>query len=340
MSTPVPEAKFDHLLRLTDRRGTVANARLGQPAPDRGYYTDDMARVLVVATREPGPDGELNALAGIALRFLADAQSFDGPCRNHMDSRGIWLDEPTVQDCWGRCLWALGTAAAHSNVGRVRQMAIIQFERAAQKRSPWLRAQAFAAVGAAEMLSFDPVHAPARTLLVDYVAGLAESSGDLRWPWPEPRLTYANAVLAEAMIAAGTALEDPAVRRRGLDLLAWLVEFETRDGHLSPTPAAGRGPQDARPGFDQQPAEVAALADACARAARVDDDPVWVDGVNAALAWVCGANDIGEPMWDPDTGAGYDGLCTDGVDVNQGAESTLAVLSILQQARRLSVMPG
>ena len=95
-------------------------------------------------------------------------------------------------------------------------------------------------------------------------------NGDPAWPWPEPRLTYANAVLAEAMIAAGVALDDSTLRQRGLDLLAWLVEFETADGHLSPTPVGGRGAEDARPGFDQQPIEVSTLADACARAAAVD----------------------------------------------------------------------
>ena len=74
------------------------------------------------------------------------------------------------------------------------------------------------------------------------------------------------------MIAAGVALDDPALRQRGLDLLGWLLEHETPDGHLSVTPVAGRGPGDVRPAFDQQPIEVAALADACARAAAVDAD--------------------------------------------------------------------
>ena len=34
-------------------------------------------------------------------------------------------------------------------------------------------------------------------------------------------------------------------------------------------------------------------------------------------------------MWDPETGGGYDGLHADGVNLNQGAESTLAVISTL-----------
>jgi hypothetical protein len=44
-------------------------------------------------------------------------------------------------------------------------------------------------------------------------------------------------------------------------------------------------------------------------------------------------------MWDPNTGGGYDGLHADGVNSNQGAESTLAAISTLQHAHRLSTVP-
>ncbi|HTI73554.1 MAG TPA: glycosyltransferase [Mycobacterium sp.] len=334
-----PEPVFDHLMRLTDSRGTLEHARHDEPLPEHGYCTDDVARVLVVATRDHGPDRTLNGLAGTALRFLNDAQALTGACRNRMDSTGKWVDEPALEDAWGRCIWGLGTAAGHTNVVWARQSAIMQFERAAQERSQYPRAMAFAALGASELLAFDPEHVQARALLTDYAAAVPEANDDASWPWPEPRLRYANAVLPEAMIAAGTALDDMALCQRGLELLAWLLAFETADGHLSTTPVGGRGPEDAKPGFDQQPIEVSTLADACARAAAVDANPIWHDGVNAAAAWFMGDNDAQAPMWDPATGGGYDGLHADGVNSNQGAESTLAVISTMQQARRLATVP-
>lgn len=339
MSVTTPPPRFDHLLRLTNSRGTFEHACLAEPAPEHGYCTDDMARVLIVASREPDPERTLNGLSGVAVRFLNEAQALTGACRNRMDSTGHWTDEPSTEDCWGRCVWALGTAAAHSGVSIVRKLAVMQFERAAQVRSAHPRAMAFAALGAAELLSVDPNHRAARDLLTDYAASIGAPSGDAAWPWPEPRLTYANAVLAEAMIAAGVALDDSTLLQRGLALLAWLVDYETADGHLSPTPVAGRGAGDARPGFDQQPIEVSTLADACARAATVDAGPIWPDGVRAAAAWFMGDNDAGQSMWDPATGGGFDGLHADGVNRNQGAESTLAVISTLQQARRFSTVP-
>jgi hypothetical protein len=339
MTAATPPANFDHLLRLTDRRGTFEHACFAEPRPEHGYCTDDMARVLVVATREPDADGPVNGLAGLAVQFLNEAQAYSGGCRNRMHRNGRWSDEPTTDDHWGRCIWGLGTAAAHSDVGIVQKLSVIQFERAAQARSKSPRAMAFAALGAAELLAVDPGHRAARTLLRDYAVSLAAPNGDSSWPWPEPRLAYANAALAEAMIAAGVALDDMALQQRGLDLLGWLLDYESADGHLSPTPVAGRGPEDARPAFDQQPTEVAALADACARAAAVDAAATWPDGVAAAAAWFQGANDAGQVMWDPETGGGFDGLHADGVNQNQGAESTLAVISTMQHAQRFAVVP-
>ena len=330
---------FDHLLRMTDHRGTFEHASYSEPRREGGYCTDDMARVLVVAARQSGSPAVANRLARVAVQFLNDAQSFAGPCRNRMDRNGRWTDLPATEDAWGRCLWGLGTAAARSDVSLIRRLAVIQFQRSAVVRSPWPRAMAFAALGAAELLTAEPENGAARALLTDYAAGLAGPNGDAAWPWPEPRLTYANAVLPEAMIAAGVALEDETLRQRGLDLLAWLVDYETADGHLSPTPAGGRGSGDSRPGFDQQPIEISSIADACARAACVDPSPVWTDTVRAAADWFDGANDAGLAMWDPQTGAGFDGLHADRVNQNQGAESTLAVLSTLQHAQRLSTVP-
>jgi hypothetical protein len=330
---------FDHLLQMSDHRGTFEHACLAEPRPEHGYCTDDMARVLVVATRQPHTEGLVNGLAGVAVRFLNEAQTFTGACRNRMDNTGRWIDEPSTGDHWGRCIWGLGTAAAHSDVKLVGRLAVIQLERAAQARSTSPRAMAFAALGAAELLAVDPEHRVARKLITDCAAFFPPPNGDPAWPWPEPRLAYANAVLPEAMIAAGGVLDDSVLSQRGLDLLGWLVEYETSNGHLSPTPVGGRGPEDVKPGFDQQPIEVSSLADACARAAAVDSNPIWHDGVMAAAGWFMGENDAGKPMWNPATGGGYDGLHADGVNSNQGAESTLAVISTLQHACRLSTVP-
>ena len=146
----------------------------------------------------------------------------------------------------------------------------------------------------------------------------------------------AASVLRQALIAAGTLLERPEVVADGLTLLRWLLDRETVHAHLSVTPAAGAGLRDRGPAYDQQPIEVAAMADACARAALATGDSRWSHGIDLATQWFAGDNDSEVVMWDPDTGGGYDGLQAAGPNLNQGAESTLALISTLQHAHRLA----
>ena len=130
------------------------------------------------------------------------------------------------------------------------------------------------------------------------------------------------------------------VVEEGLRLLAWLIDVQTRFGHLSLVPVGGRGPLDRGPGYDQQPIEAAALADACARAYRLTGGKRWLDGISRAADWFLGANDTAKPLYDPVSGGGCDGLRRYGRNENQGAESTLALVSTLQQARALLPAEG
>ena len=63
-------------------------------------------------------------------------------------------------------------------------------------------------------------------------------------------------------------------------------------------------------------------------------DDTWRAGVDLAIDWFAGKNDVSAMMWDPDTSGGYDGLTPTGPNLNQGAESTLALISTLQYVPR------
>jgi hypothetical protein len=329
---------FEHIAALTDRYGTFEHADHARPRREHGYCTDDAARVLVVATREPQPSRLVRDLAHGSLRFLADAQGVDGASRNRRTSTGRWRGRRGVEDCWGRSMWGFGTAASSNAERWLAADALAYFEHGCQQRSLWPRSMAFAALGAAAVLTVEPTHRRAAALLGDAADLLGVPGDDPNWPWPEPRLTYANAVLPEAMLAAGAALRRPALVGHGLDLLGWLLNRETRGGHLSVTAAGGGGPLDVGPRFDQQPIEVAAMADACTRARQLTGDPRWAAGVLMAAAWFDGDNDAETPMWDPITGGGYDGLQANGANQNQGAESSLALIATRQRALLLDLV--
>jgi len=333
---------FRHLLRLSDCIGLFEHAEHTRPRREHGYCVDDVARGLVVAAREPRPSVELTALATTYLKFVLDAQGTGGGFRNRRSVDGSWTDEPSVEDCWGRALWGLGTALSRAT-GLADSRALGAFTAGAQLRSPWHRSMAFAGLGAAELLIVSPLHVPARALLRDAAVLIAGRRPALTiapttlpgWRWPEPRLRYANAALAETLIAAGSLLGVWKWLTDGLGMLAWLLETETAAGHLSMTPAHGWALGEPRPAFDQQPIEVAALADACSRAFDVTADPRWRAAVLLCADWFEGANDAGATLRDPVSGGGCDGLHESGRNENQGAESTIALISTLQQAQRI-----
>ncbi|GGN19325.1 hypothetical protein FHR83_003963 [Actinoplanes campanulatus] len=326
----VPAAPFTHLMRLTDDTGLFEHARHATVRREHGYCTDDVARGLVVTSRETDPSTDVLRLAERYLAFLTHAQGTDGAFHNRLNFNRTWTDQPGVGDWWGRALWGLGTAAARSPARWIRQEALLAFTLGACCRSPDPRAMAFAALGAAELLRADPGNGPAAELLADATIAIGTLGPDPHWPWPEEKLAYANAALAEVLIAAGDLLDDPPALAAGLRMLTWLLTIQVNGGHLSVLPSAGWQRGGPRLHHDQQPIEVAALADACATAAAVTGGRNWHTGVHRSIAWFLGDNDVGQAMWDPATGGGYDGLTLHGPNLNQGAESTLALISTLQ----------
>lgn len=340
VSTPhagaVPAPPYRHLFRLTDDTGLFEHARGPVPKRWHGYCVDDVARGLLVVCREPEPASPLVGLAERYLSFVIHAQDKSGLFHNRLGYDRVWHDEPSLGDWWGRGLWGLGTAAARGATPWIRSVALERFERSAHLRSPHVRAMAFAALGAAEIVAVDPGHEPSLGVLADAAAMVGGPAADPAWPWPEERLTYSNAALPEVLIAAGQALGDAALLERGLSLLAWLVGVESHEGHVSVTPIGGWRAGEPRPGFGQQPIEVAALADACCRAYEATGDPDWLAAVQRCVAWFLGDNDSRLRMIDSTTGGGFDGLQETDRNPNQGAESTLAMIGTLQHGRRWS----
>lgn len=326
---------LEHLAHMTDELGLFEHAEYHEPRIEHGYCVDDVARGLVVVAREPLPSDELLRLGGIYLRFLADALAIDGRFHNRRNVHGEWTDKPSVDDCWGRALWGLGTVVAHVPVMSDRALAL--FNAGARQRSQSLHAMCFAALGAAEVLVAQPRNGGARALLRAaarriHLPGQAEP-----WPWPEPRLRYANADIPHVLMLAGSLLDEPNWTADGIRLLEWLVEIETPNGHISVAPVGGWVTGEPRPGFDQQPIEVASLADACARAFSLTAVPRWLELVQLCADWFDGSNDARIPMADQRRGAGFDGLHETSRNGNQGAESTLALLTTMQALDRMPV---
>jgi hypothetical protein len=332
---PAATLPFDHLARLTDARGVFEHADHDEPRREHGYCLDDVARALLVLVREPDPSPLVAQLTETCLRFVEAAIDPLGRAHNRMEVSGAWTDEATTDDWWGRAVGALGIAATAAALPLTRARAMRTFLRASTQHSVDVRAMAFALPGAAAVLRARPGSEAARRLLTTGLAVIPQ--GTANWGWLEPRLRYGNASLAEALLAAGDVLHDQQLVERALRRLEALLAIESRGSHLSVTGPDGRDATDTDVQFDQQPIEVAAIADAAARAFELTGDPHWREVVGQARDWFLGDNDSGVMMVDPATGAGFDGLESHGRNENRGAESTLAALSTFQHAKAVGL---
>lgn len=329
---------FDHLMSLSGRRGLFEHAKLSQPRFDHGYSLDDNGRALVVVARAAASGVYFpNVARNRCLNFVLRARQADG-WKDRQSTDGLW-NQTASEDAVGRALWGLGSAAGWWPDAEGRLQAEAASMESLEFDSKYWRSRAYALLGLTvlnNVRSSPP--------LVAAIARLANSLPRPRrrqdkWMWPDGRLRYDNARLPEALIVGGKALDDPRMTEDGIRLLEWLVEMEIGDRGFSFTPVAGRSVGGRQPEFDQQPLEAWAMADACARASEVTGDRGWLVPAGVAISWFLGENDQRIAVYDPESGACCDGLTSSGVNLNQGAESTLSALGALLALRRPPAAP-
>ena len=327
------------------------------PLPNRafGYCVDDVARALTVDLEHAGVVGwpAVQASARRSLQFMRDA--FDpsiGRFRNFRDEEGRWLEGDASEDSYGRAMLALGGALGtrydDDFAAQARHLFAAALPAAAHLRA--LRATASTLLGCTAALASPAIDDALRTTASDALLrsaarlrlAFAPVAGRADWPWPEPVLTYENALLPRALIVAGRRIGDQGLLETGVRVLDWLIKVQTSNGgEFSPIGSEGfwpRGGKRAR--FDQQPIEATATILAAEAALAETGDPRYLAAVELAYGWFLGDNDIGLPMADPATGACFDGLEPVGVNRNQGAESTLMWLTALEHVRQIRPAAG
>ena len=324
-----------------DDVGLIEHARGPVPEPAFGHCTDDAGRALGLAAAMPDdPLAELVAAACLAQ--LERSLAPDGRFVLRLDAGGRPTADPPSDDADARAVWGLAVATTAALAPASRRAAATLLDAVAPVCvSPHPRAAAHAVLAGVHLAEHG--HDPAAGALIEANRAAVPPpwpGGDGAWRWPEPRLSYGNGLVAEAMLALASHDRDLRARGAALEVLTWLVTHERRsDGTFSFTPVGGAGPGDPH-GFDQQPIEAWALASAAARACSVTGDRTWADVCARLVDWFDGDNDAGVPMWDHATGAAYDGLTEHGVNANQGTESSLALIGTVSAAARCGASPG
>jgi hypothetical protein len=291
----------------------------------------------------PSDETVLYSLSNCYLSFLQYAFNEEtGRFRNFMTYSRQWTEDQGSEDSHGRALWGLGMAVAYlEDPGQLAMITTLldkvvkPFENARDSR-----ALAFALVGIHAYLrrfSGDSEVRRIREVMANRLFKRFRKHATKDWPWLENKLTYANGKLPHALLLSGQWMQRGDMVDLGLNTLEWLMKIQTENGHFVPVGNNGWYEKNGiKTRFDQQPIEAHAMIEASMEAFNVTMDRKWIDTARLCFNWFLGQNDLNVPLYDPKTGGCRDGLMADGVNQNEGAESTLAWLLSLIAMHKLS----
>jgi len=319
--------RFDdtHIFRMSDDTGMFQHAKFSIPDLDKGYTTDDNARALIMAVilNEKSTNTAYLSLVYRYLGFVLYAQSENGGFRNFMTYSRQFTEEEGSEDCFGRCLWALGYTLVSPVMPKGIKRACAAAIKRAMNRIPTitsLRGQAntmigLDLIGGNEVRFFMP--ALAQSLLKKY-----ERCAKQEWHWFEDKLTYDNAVLPWALFVAYRHLGQDKLLVTAIESLHFLDQITFRNGYFQAIGCKGWMSQGSEPAqYDEQPIEACATALAHLAAYEVTGEGMMLELARRGFDWYEGENFCGESLIDVETGGCCDGITSNGINQNQGAES-------------------
>jgi hypothetical protein len=244
-----------------------------------------------------------------------------------------WLDAAGTGDCQGQAVLALAEVlGSHLPEGfraLARELIDMVLPTLADLRS--LRAEAYVilawghlcAAGVTDVEEFEHVARQSARRLVECF----HRSKRADWPWFESRMTYANAVLPQALFVAARCWPQESFLEVAEESFRFLDEVTTADDNFWPIGNCDWYPHgESKSPYDQQPVEASTMADAALTAFGLREDDRYLEIFRRAHRWFHGENSLGQPLADIESGGCCDGLTSAGVNRNQGAESTLAYL--------------
>ncbi len=317
-----------HIFRMTDDTGMFQHARFSLPNLTEGYTTDDNARALIMAVMlyEERQKPAYLALVYRYLSFILHAQNESGGFRNFMTYGRQFTEKEGSEDCFGRCLWALGFTQASSLMPNgIKEASAVAINRALPyiQNLFGLRGQAYALIGLGYIKG-----SQADILLTGLADSLIKSfehdAGDEDWSWFENSLTYDNAALPWALFTAYSRLEEDHLLRVAQESLRFFDKVTFRDGYFRAVGCKGwlrRGSKPAQ--YDEQPIEASTATLAHLAAFEATGDQTMLELAQKSFAWYLGQNSRKQCLIDGESGGCRDGITANGLNLNQGAESII-----------------
>jgi len=329
-----PPIKLDFLEALTDDTALLQHSKYATPCKKEGYTTDDNARALIACTEHFSLFGDttVKKLIDTYLSFLLYMQREDGKMHNFLGFDRRMIDTVGSEDCMGRTLWACGhlldSKLPHETKLISKEIFDKAFKWVPTFTSP--RAKAFSLLGLVyyHKAYLEDQNATSNIIiLADTLLRYFMQQSSEGWEWFEPYLTYANGRLPQALfLAYKNTLKDEylQVASKSFD---YLLRVQLIDNVLVPIGNQGWFKKGAtRAMYDQQSIEASCMTDAALAAFRITGKEKYHREACRAFEWFLGRNTKGLAVYDAETGGCRDGITQHGLNLNMGAEATVAYL--------------
>lgn len=334
----VPEINLKHINRMTTDFGMIQFAKISDPDLASGYTIDDNARALIAVAKHFELTGAFSDLPLINtyLNFILFCQQADGSFLNYVTTDKQFFDknkDENLEDSNGRAIWALGEFLSLNQLLDFNLQAQVEsalhkaIHRIHQLQSP--RAIAFCIKGLYFFYHFkkDDSILNLITKLGDNLVSKYRGISQDDWHWFEDYLTYANAVIPEALLLAGECTKNELFTDIAQNTFHFLLEFTFVDEQIKVISNRGWHQKgEDKNHFGEQPIEIAYTILALSTFYKHDNNPVYLSKMEIAFNWFLGENHLNQIIYNPITGGCYDGLEEHQVNLNQGAESTISYL--------------
>ncbi len=330
------QASLAHFQTMLGPYGLYQHATHQTPNLREGYCTDDNTRAvqlllqwLALANHEERE--QLEPLLQPCWQFLLDGERPDGTWYNFRSAEGEWLTNEISDDMYARLARTAATVVRFDSNSNRKQQALkllTQLEPRLQHLSAlrgWAETNiALTLLPPEHLLGFkNLIETNTQRLLT---AWQTEAASD--WPWFEPIMTYANAMIPQGLLASRDHAPSAQLEEALKQSTDFLITTTIRDGIFIPIGSVGWYPKGGKPSDEnQQPIEAGTMFEFLLAYDKAFPGQLSTETILAPYLWFFGANTNKQIMANVEIGASYDGLFHKGPNPNFGAESMLAYLS-------------
>lgn len=335
-----PDIQLKHIKRLTTDLGIIQFSKISVPDLESGYTLDDNARALIAICMhyKLTQDKEDLAYILIYLDFIIRCQQPKGDFINYVDQENRehveQNAEVNLEDSNARAIWALGTVISNADIlpeaisKKASQCLLNSLKWAETIQSP--RSIGFATKGL--YLYHTAVPNLYVSAIINKLNAKLLSNYEIHatndWKWFENYMTYGNGILPESMLFAFLTTNKPIYKKVALDSLDFLMSKMFTNKTFKVISNNGWLHKDSEPHeYGEQPIDVAYTIHTLNSFYNAFGTAEYKQKMKIAFNWFLGKNHLGQIMYNPISGGGYDGLEKENVNLNQGAESTVCYLN-------------